>query len=399
MIALGLLKMAKDSIKGVLDSQPLRVIRSQDMGNNILMVKKTGDRGIIRNGSVIIVNPGQMAVIVDNGTVVDATAEPGSFEFDSASSPSFFAGDFKQVFKEMWARFTFGAGTYQDQAVYFINVKEIIDNGFGTFAPVMYRDWEHCSNDARRPGMLIPLRVGIKCSGNYTFKIDNPAEFLMKIGGTTPIYTKDELCDQMRMEIVSVFQAVLNSLCDEKNQVFPLELPARSALIKQLMDQNTFDKNIRERGLKIVGFNILNVNLDDESKRRVDEFIDSGDFAKQQAKLTDAVLAAASNDSGANMGFYNLSMMNNAMGGMFQNTVPNPTIVQNTQSNFQQPVSQVVTVSTPTGCRCPKCGHTSNGRFCSECGSPLSAPEERFCSNCGQKVAGKFCANCGAKVE
>lgn len=394
---MGLLKMAQDSIKGVLESQNLRVIRSQDMGNNVLMAKKTGDRGIIRNGSVIIVNPGQMAVIVDNGKVVDATAEPGSFEFDSASSPSFFAGDFKQVFKEMWARFTFGAGTYQDQAVYFINTKEIIDNGFGTFAPVMYRDWEHCSNDARRPGNLIPLRVGIRCSGNYTFQIDDPAKFLMKIGGTAPMYTKDELCEQMRMEIISVFQAVLNSLCNETNQVYPLELPAQSFFIKQLMDQNTFDKNIRERGLKIVGFNILNVNLDEESKKRVDEFIDAGDFAKQQAKLTDAVLAAAGNESGAGMGFLNLNMMNQAMGGMFQNTIPNPSLVQSGQNNFNSAAAgQPQPMQKNT---CPNCGNVSNGKFCSQCGSPMGMPQEKFCSNCGQKTNGKFCANCGAKIE
>lgn len=392
---MGLIQMAKDSVMGTLKSQTLKVIRSDDMGNEILMVKRTGEGGIIRNGSIIIVNPGQMAVIVDNGKVLDAAAEAGSYEFNSEAAPSFFSGQFKDIFKEMWTRFTFGAGTFQDQAVYFINITEIIDNGFGTFAPVMYRDWEHCTADARKPGSYIPLRVGIKCSGNYTFIIDNPAQFLMRIGGSAFIYAKSDLCDQMRMEIVSVFQAVLNSLCDDLHQIYPLDLPSQSFLIKELMDQRTFDKNIRERGIRIVSFNILNVNLDDESKKRIDDFLDSGDFTKQQAKLTDAVLAAAGNESGAGVGFMNLNMMNSAMGGMFHGTVPQPTIAQGGQQSFTQPGQSPMMAA---GSVCSNCGSMVSGRFCSSCGTPVPVSQEHFCSSCGKKCSGSFCSNCGAKM-
>lgn len=394
---------AKNVVKETLKDQSASVLRCDDMGNNILMAKKTTENGIIRNGSVIVVNPGQLAVIVDNGKVVDATAESGTFEFHSDAAPSFYAGDFKGMFKEMWTRFVFGGGIYQDQAVYFINVTEIIDNGFGTYAPVMYRDWEHCTADARRPGGFIPMRVGIRCSGNYTFIIDNPAQFLMRIGGTAPIYTKTDLCDQMRMEIVSVFQAVLNSLCDETNQVYPLDLPSQSFRIKELMDERTFDKNIRQRGIRIVGFNVLNVNLDEESKRRIDDYLDSGDFAKQQAKLNDAVYAAASNEAGAGVGFMNLNMMNSAMGGMFQGTIPNPTMVQNGQQNFVQstingggePLGQQ---SMQGGVVCSNCGKTFSGQFCNYCGTKAATqPQTKFCSACGSKVNGNFCSTCGAK--
>lgn len=396
---MGLIQMAKDSITSTIKSQTLRVMRCDDMGNQILMVKRTGEGGVIRNGSAIIVNPGQMAVIVDNGKVLDAAAEPGGYEFQSDASPSFFSGQFKDTFKEMWTRFKFGGGTFQDQAVYFINITEIIDNGFGTFAPVMYRDWEHCTADARRPGSLIPIRVGIKCSGSYTFIIDDPAQFLMRIGGSAFRYDKEDLCLQMRMEIVSVFQAVLNSLCDETHQVFPMDLPAQSFLIKELMDAKTFDKNIRERGIRIAGFSILNVNLDEESKRRVDEFLDTGDFAKQQAKLTDAVLAAASNEGGAGMGFMNLNMMNSAMGGMFQGTMPQPTMIQNGQQNFAQPQAQPPQPQTAAGAACTKCGKPVSGRFCSSCGTQVQQAVERFCSNCGAKCSGSFCSSCGAKLD
>ncbi|WHH61333.1 SPFH domain-containing protein [Petroclostridium sp. X23] len=401
---MGLLKITLDSIKGTIGTQSLTTIRCDDMGDHILMMKKTGKNGIIRNGSVIIVNPGQMAVIVDNGKVLDASAEPGAFEFRSEASPSFFSGDYMDTFREMWTRFTFGGAGFQDQAVFFLNTKEILNNGFGTLAPVMYRDWEHCMSDARRPGHVVPIRVGIKCSGNYTFQIDQPARFLERIGGTAPIYGKEELCDQMRMEIIAVFQAVLNSLCDEGHQVFPLDLPSQGFMIKELMQEKVFDKNIRERGLRIVDFHIINVILDDESKRKIDEFERSGDFASQQAVLTNAVHAAAGNDAGAGVGFMNLNMMSQAMGGMFHRTIPSPSIVQNGNQGQQQSPGvdqtfmQQNNKNMSTGI-CSKCGGQVSGKFCSNCGTPYVVNKERFCSNCGTKVQGNFCSDCGTKME
>ena len=72
------------------------------------MRKITDDNGTIAKGSRIIVAPGQLAVIYDNGKILDATAEPGVYTFDSSTTPSFFGGDFGKVFKEMWDRFKFG---------------------------------------------------------------------------------------------------------------------------------------------------------------------------------------------------------------------------------------------------------------------------------------------------
>ncbi|MDR2889351.1 MAG: SPFH domain-containing protein, partial [Lachnospiraceae bacterium] len=187
---MGLIRTALTSIKDTVADQHQSVFTCEDLGIEILMMKKTNRNGIIRNGSRILVGPGQMAVLVDNGQIMDATAEQGIFEFNSDVAPTFFAGNFGGVFKEMWERFKFGGASWQDQAVYFINTKEIFDNGFGTPAPVMYRDWEHQMGDARNPGGRVPLRVAIKCMGNYTFEINQPALFMQKIGGTVPIYQK-----------------------------------------------------------------------------------------------------------------------------------------------------------------------------------------------------------------
>ncbi|MEM1485614.1 SPFH domain-containing protein [Oscillospiraceae bacterium PP1C4] len=388
---MGLIRNAVESVKGALADQYKTAVDCGDLGNHILMMKKTNPNGIIRNGSRIILNPGQLAVLIDNGKVLDACAEPGVYTFESSASPSFFAGKFGAVFKEMWMRLTFGGAGYQDQAIYFMNSKEIIDNGFGTPAPVMYRDWEHCMSDARNPGRGVPMRVAIRCCGNYTFQIDRPDVFMQKIGGTAQIYQKDEICEQMRLEIISSFQAVLNSLCSEQNRIFPLDIPAQSFLIKQLMDQQVFDTPIRNRGMRIVGFNVVRADLDEDSKHKIDEYEKSGDMATQQARMVTAAQLAASNDAGAGVGFFSMGMMNQGMGGgMFQG----PQAMSHPQSS---PVlSEAQKASPAHGLICTSCGASVNGKFCASCGAPAPIPASvRFCTNCGAKANGKFCSECG----
>ena len=140
---MGLIKSAASAIGSTMHDQWKEAIRCEDLGNEILMMKKTTPTGVITNKSTIIVAPGQCAIIYDNGKVIDATAEEGIYEFDSSSSPSFFAGQFGDVFKEMWQRFTYDGATSKQQAVFFFNIKEIMDNKFGTPAPIPFQDWSH----------------------------------------------------------------------------------------------------------------------------------------------------------------------------------------------------------------------------------------------------------------
>ena len=98
---MGLIKAAFGAVSGTLKDQWKDLISCEDMGNDILMVKKTTKSGQITKDSRIIVAPGQVAVIYDSGTVLDATAEEGAYNFDKSTSPSFFAGQFGEVLKEM----------------------------------------------------------------------------------------------------------------------------------------------------------------------------------------------------------------------------------------------------------------------------------------------------------
>ena len=64
---MGLIKAAVSAIGSTLHDQWKEAIRCEEMGNDILMMKKTTKNGVISNGSTIIVGQGQCAIIYDNG--------------------------------------------------------------------------------------------------------------------------------------------------------------------------------------------------------------------------------------------------------------------------------------------------------------------------------------------
>lgn len=410
---MGFIKAAKNAIGSTLHDQWKEAIRCEDMTNDILMIKKTTDTGVITNKSTIIVAPGQCAVIYDNGRIIDATAEEGFYTFDSSSSPSFFGGQFGEVFKEMWQRFTFNGATAKEQAVYFFNIKEIIDNKFGTPAPIPFQDWSHPIPN-QMTNTLIPLRVEIKCFGTYTFSIMNPALFMAKVAGTANIYKKAQLVEQLRSEVIAVFQNVTNELGTTKYKVPVLEMPSQTDEIREMMDEKVFDEKMRERGIKIESFAVESVTLDEESERKIDDYELSSNSYMQQGKMveaySDAVKSAAKNSNGAMNGFMGIGMMNmstrNVMGGTvqgpWQNTEKSSIDLSKEESiEEQKEKTKVEEIVKPEESKAETwncdCGTKNEGKFCYNCGKPKA----KTCRRCGVILAkdAKFCSNCGEKIE
>ncbi len=408
---MGLIKAAVGAIGSTLSDQWEDLIKCDSMDKDTLMVKQTTKSGQISKGSRIIVAPGQVAVIYDSGAVVDATAEEGTYTFDQSTSPSFFGGQFGPVFKEMWQRFTYNGTPAKEQAVFYFNVKEIVDNKFGTPSPVPFQDWSHAIPN-QMTGSIMPLGVQVRCFGKYTFQIYDPAIFMRTFAGTADVVKKADLVDQISSEVRAVFQNVLNELGNSVHKVPVLELPSNTDEIKQIMDEKVFDEPIRNRGVKLVGFAVESVTLDDESNAKIKEYEHNANSMMQQGRVLDVMEAAAGNANGAATGFMGLGMMNmgtaGMTGGVMQNAFTNPT--NGSQQAYDPYATSKTTVeSKPAGMPCPKCGTVSNGKFCSNCGASLEkkeeepAPkeEEKKCPKCGATLLpnAKFCVECGSSVS
>ena len=392
---MGLIRATVGSVAGTLHDQWKEALRCEDMGNDILMKKVTTKNGVISNGSTVIVAPGQCALLYDNGRIIEATAEEGVYTFDSSSTPSFFAGQFGEVFKEMLQRFTYNGASAKQQAVFFFNIGEIINNNFGTKSPVPFQDWSHPMPN-QMTGQMLPLSVKIKCHGKYTFRITDPAYFMSEIAKSADVYTKDELVEQMRSEVVGAFQNVLNELGNAEHKIPVLELPSQTDEIKEILQGGVFDRDIRNRGISIVSFTVEAVVLDEDSERKINNYELSSNSYMQQGTMvgsySQAVQDAAKNPNGAANGFMGIGMMNMASGGMMGGAATGPW--QN--NNNQAPVQNQANTN---GWECPNCHKQANGNFCPECGTPK--PTKAFCPNCGKEITkgAKFCPECGGKIE
>jgi len=398
---MGLIRAAVSSIGSVFGDQWLDVIKCEDLENDILM-KRVADekgRGILSKGSRIIVAPGQIALIVDNGSVLDATAEAGTFTFDSSSSPSFFGGDFGPVFKEMWERFKFGGGISKQQAVYFFNAKEILDNKFGTATPVPYSDWGHPTFNPRTQ-KLYGMAVSIRMYGTFTFKISDPFRFLNNIAGTADEYTKEELVTQMKAEFISSLQSTLNILGTEQYKVAALDLPGKSEELIDRMKEKDFDEAIRSRGIELKSISVQSVSFDEDSKKKIDQY-ELSDPLSQNAYLAhsqgEALKSAASNPAGGGATMMGMGMGFGAMG-------MNPMAsMQQTSSQSQMDMGARIAASVKESdtASCDKwkctCGAENDGKFCSECGSKRPEARTTWKCTCGAENSGNFCSQCGSK--
>jgi len=425
---MGLIQAAKDAIGGTLRDQWKEVIECENMPNDVLMMEKSTENGVISNKSLIIVAPGQCAIIMENGRVIDATAEEGAYVFDESSSPSFFAGQFGEVFKEMWERFTFSGGTGKFQTVYFFNLKEIIGNKFGTPNPIPFQDWSHAIQN-QMTGTATPMRVQIKCFGTYTFKICDPALFMKEIAGTASVYRKNQLEEQMRSEVLATFQNVTNELGDSTHKVPVLEMPSQTDEIKEMMDQKVFDEPMRNRGISIIGFAVESVTLDEESEAKIDQYELSINQFMQQGRIVDsyskAMENAASNANGPATGFMGIGMMNqmtgggaNVMGSVFSQNAENSTMKQDptvpetpAQEPEVQPTPEPAPEPTPdpvaeepktepTTWTC-ECGQENKSKFCVRCGKQRKEETKNVCPNCGAELpeGTAFCGECGTKIN
>ena len=420
---MGLIKAIAGSIGGTLKDQWLDLIKCDNMDMETLMVKQTTKTGQISKGSRILVAPGQVAVIYDSGSVLDATAEEGVYTFDQSSSPSFFGGQFGPVFKEMWQRFTYGGTPAKEQAVFFFNIKEILDNKFGTATPIPFQDWSHAIPN-QMTNSLSPMGVNVRCYGKYTFRLDDVAIFMRNHAGTANVVKKKDITEQMRSEVIAAFQNVLNEMGNSNHRVPVLELPSYTDEMKQVMDERVFDEPIRARGIRLVSFTVESVSLDDASQAKIDRYEYSSNSMMQQGKIIDVMETAAGNEGGAGNAFIGLGMMNAGTGGMTGGAMQNAWNNQGQQTNYDPynqggqaakgvPCPKCGTMITGKFCpecgtpapapkpmmKCPKCGTESSGKFCPECGTPMATVGPKKCPKCGTEVTGKFCPECGTPVE
>lgn len=385
---MGLIKAGIGALGSTLADQWKEFFYCDAMDPDVLVVKghkrisgrssnTKGSENIISNGSGIAVADGQCMLIVEQGKVVDVCAEPGEYTYDKSTEPSIFSGSLgesiKQTFKLIGKRFTYGGDTGKDQRVYYINTKELIDNRFGTPNPIPFRVVDR--------NIGLDIDVSVRCNGVYSYKIVDPLLFYANVcGNVEDDYTRDEIDSQLKTEFISALQPGFAKISEL--QVRPSALPGYVDELCAAMNESLNAKWKSLRGLEVVAIAMNPVTLPEEDAEMIkqaqrtaimrDPNMAAATLVGAQAE---AMKSAASNPSGAMMGFMGMGMANQAGGASAQNLFQMGAQMQ------PQPAAE------PWIC---SCGSKNTGKFCPECGKP----REWTCS-CGAVNTGKFCPECG----
>lgn len=299
-----------------------------------------GSNNIISNGSKIVVPEGMALITMQEGAITGCITEPGGFIFssDDPNAKSIFAGDglVSSLISQSWDRFKYGGQPGSQQMAFYVNLKEIPNNRFGTQAEIYWDD------------AYLNAQVGAVTRGTYTLKITDPILFIKNFVPAT--YLSDgEIFDfadmdndagaQLFNEVVSSLSAAFSNYTNDPDK--------GNRITKIQGDQIGFAKSLShaveegyqwktDRGLEIVKVAIQAIEYDEDTRKllsdvkKADALSGARGNSFMQQSVARGFQAAGENGGGAaGMAFMGMGMnaVGGAMGGL-QQPVNNPAPAQ-----------------------------------------------------------------------
>ena len=355
---MGLIKAALGSLNQVVGDQFKEFITCPPVANDVIIQRgtvqhgdanKTFTEGVISNGSGIAVPDGMAMMIVDNGKIVEFTAEAGTFTYDSSSEPSIFYGGLGhgllESIKTIGSRITYGGQPAKDQRVYYVNIKKIPGLTYGSQQPLLIID-------------KIYRSINITYNGQYEIRVADPAILIANVVGSNPkdtlklndIFTSEGNTSMLKQQFAqNIGQAIAQTL-KEQNISF-IEIAGYYSNITAKMNEllgTTWGANYG-----IVVENVVVNTAPTEESRKIITDMDAKIAEKQlmsgvysdnmQGAMAEdfgrAMNTAAGNEAGAMMGFMGMNMASMAGGNVMGNILG-----QAQQVTPQQPVQQAAPV-------------------------------------------------------
>ena len=407
---MGLIKASINAISGALEDQYKEYIYCDAMSTDVLAArgyKRVGSKGtnkgsdnIITDGSAIAVNEGQCALVVADGKVVEVAAEAGVFEFKSDASPSVFSGNLGDsllnTLKDVGGRIARGGEAGRDQRVYYINIKEIMSNRFGTVNPIPFRVVDR--------NIGLDVDVSVRCNGEYSYRITNPILFYTNVcGNITDTYTRSNMDSMLKSEILNALQPAFGKFSEQG--IRPSGLTAHTMEICDALNEILSKRWGDMRGMRVESFNLNSVTLPKEDQDMITELQRKAvmrDPGMAGATLVEAqaeaMKTAAGNSGGAMVGYMGMNMAQ-MQGGMNAQNFYQMNAMQQQQNMMNQQQMQPQAAPAPAapaanGWKC-SCGADNTGKFCQSCGAPKPADSGSWACSCGAQNKGKFCQECG----
>ncbi len=294
-----------------------------------------GSDNVISNGSKIIVPDGYAMVTVIDGAVSGIVTEPGGFIFssDDKDAQSIFAGNgiINSTISQAWERFKFGGRPGAEHAVFYVNLKEIPNNRFGTQSEIYWDD------------AYLNTQVGAVTRGTYTLQIEDPLTFLTKFVPVAYLRPGAEVFDFADMDNDAgeqLFNEVVSSLAGAFSNY--TNDPSKGNRITKIQgDQVGFAQSLSQavedgyhwrsdRGLVIIKVAIASIEYDEDTKNLLKQVKEAdamgGARANTFTQMSIAKGMQAAGETGGGMGMAFMGMGVNAAanvaGGIMNNGQP-----------------------------------------------------------------------------
>jgi membrane protease subunit (stomatin/prohibitin family) len=173
-------------------SELIEIIEWLDDTNYTLVWRFPDEDHEVKNGAKLICRQGQAAVLVNEGVMADVFG-PGTHTLSTQNVPIL----------STLKGWKYGFESPFKVEIYFINLKQYLDQKWGTPNPVIIRDPEFAV--AGRPG-----RVPIRAFGSYNFRIADPAQFFKEVVGTNAMVTTDEIERFIKSRVLQAFGKAAN---------------------------------------------------------------------------------------------------------------------------------------------------------------------------------------------
>lgn len=244
-----------------------------ETGKEIVHREPPGGPGDFRLGSQVIVRESQTAVFFRDGKALDVLG-PGRHTITTANLP---------IISAMVGWVTGGTSPFPAEVV-FVNMRQFLDQKWGTPEPIAFRDPEF--------GM-----ARLRAFGSYAYQVKDPQMFVNVIVGQQGIFTTDQIADYLRSIIVSKFADLLGTQGKSL-----LDLPSLYSEVSAGAKANLAD-DFAALGLALLQFYVTAITPTEETSKAIDERAAMGAIGNMDAylkfKAARALGDAAVNPGGA----------------------------------------------------------------------------------------------------
>lgn len=316
-----------------------------------------GSENIITNGSKIVVPEGTALITLQDGAITGLVAEPGGFIYtsDDPNAKSMFSGDgiLSSTIGQTWERFKSGGQPNVQQQAFYVNLKEIPNNRFGTQSEIYWDD------------AYLGAQVGAVTRGTYTLKIVDPILFVknfvpaMYLQPGAPLFDFADMDNdagaQLFNEVVSSLAAAFSNYTNDPSKGNRIaKIQGDSIGFAQSMSQAVEEgyQWKTSRGLEIIKVALQAIEYDEDTKqllsdvKKADALSGARGNSFMQQSMARGMQDAGKNGGAAGMAFMGMGMnaAGNIMGGMQQpdTSTPQSQFIQQQPQQQPQPVQQPV---------------------------------------------------------